>query len=125
MRPFRAKQSPPVAVGIDVGDSVLLQLRGMRLGPLRRSQQARLLAVPEAIDHGALRLPSLFKQFRQRACFLQFRARAGYRVACSIDPGVVMIAANYPFVWIPGAWYTCNYVIERLAIPAELQMQVR
>src|SRR5512143_4134060 len=100
MRPFRAKQAPPVTVGIDVGDRVLLQLRGMRLGPLRRSQQARFLAVPEAIDNSPLRLPPLLSQFRQRACFLQFRARARYRVTCSVEPGVVMIAANHPFVWI-------------------------
>src|SRR6185312_5139668 len=118
MRPFRAKQAAPVAVGIDVGDSVLLQFRGMRLGPLRRSEQARFLAVPEAIDNGSLRFPPLLSQFRQRSRLLQFSARARYRIARSIDPGVVMIAANHPFVWISGTWYTCNYVVERLAVPA-------
>src|ERR1700676_329323 len=115
MRPFGAKEAPPVAIRIDIGDSVLLQLRGVRLGPFRRSQQAGFLPVPE----GPRRIPTLLSQFRQCACLLQFRARARYRVACSIDPGVVMIAANHPFVWISGAWYTCNYVVERLSIPVE------
>src|SRR5690348_9382096 len=97
----------------------------MRLGPFGRSQQTGFLAVPEAVNDGPLRLPPLLPQLRQPTGLFQFRARARYRVTSSIDPGVVMITANHPFVRISGTWDTCNYVIERLAVPAELQMQVR
>ncbi len=51
------QEAPRVGVRVDVHDGLLLQLFGVSLGPLRRPQQTRLLAVPTRVHQGALRAP--------------------------------------------------------------------
>ena len=48
VRALGVEEAAAVAVGVDVGDRVLLQLGLVRLDPLGRSEQRRLLAVPRA-----------------------------------------------------------------------------
>ena len=48
VRASAVEKAAAVAVGVDVDDRFLLQLGGVRLDPLGRSEQRRLLAVPRA-----------------------------------------------------------------------------
>ena len=59
-----------VAVAIDVGHRMLAKFVGMSFAPFGRAEQPRFLAVPDAINNGALRLPSLFEQSRQGRALL-------------------------------------------------------
>src|SRR5690348_5489782 len=71
MRPFSREASSAIAIGVDVGHSVLLQLGCMSLCPFRRAEQHGLFAVPRAVNDGPLRLPSLLAKFTQRTALLQ------------------------------------------------------
>src|ERR1700691_4076623 len=100
MRSFGAKVSAAVSIGVEVGDRMLLELRGVSFTPLGRSQQTLFLTIPKAVNHGALGLPTLLQQFSESACLFQFRARSGERVFGSVHPGIVMIASNHPLIGI-------------------------
>ncbi len=97
----------------------------MVFGPLRRSEQRGLLTIPEAINDGARWLPALLQQLAERSRFFELRACAGERVLGTIDPGVVMIAANDPLVREFRAGDARDDVIEGFAIPVETDGQVR
>src|SRR5439155_1002507 len=58
VRALDLEEAPAVGVGVDVGDGLLLQLGVVGLGPFRRAQQPRLLAVPRRVDDRALRRPA-------------------------------------------------------------------
>ena len=55
---------------------MLLQFVGVRLGPFGGAQQAGLFAVPDAINDGALRLPSLLQQLAERRVLLPVQGTA-------------------------------------------------
>ena len=124
VRALHTQKSSTVAIRVDIGDGVLFQIRGVRLGPFGRTEQAGFLAVPETIDDGPLRLPALFQQFRKAAHLFHLGDRAGDWILRAIHPGVVMIAANDPFVRILGAGNAHDHVIEALRIPVEFHAHV-
>src|SRR2546425_5306745 len=64
VRPCRQEIAPAVHVRVDVDRSVLPQLVPVRLDPLGRAEQARLLAVPGGVDDRAPRLPPLVRELR-------------------------------------------------------------
>ena len=113
------EEAAAVAIGVEVSDGVLFQFVGVKLGPLGRSEQGRLFAVPEAIDDGAGGLPALLEQFAEGACFFEFRAGAADGISGAVDPGVMMIAANDPLIGELFAGDGCDDIVERLAIPVE------
>ncbi len=98
VRASRVEDAAPVAVAVDVDRGVLAQFLGVRLGPLGRAEQARLLAVPRREDDRAPRLPALLQQLAQRARFLEQRDLAGDRIVRAVDPRVVVVAAHDPLV---------------------------
>ena len=110
-------KSAPVAIGVDISDRVLFKIRGMRLRPFGGTEQPRLFAIPEAVNDGPLRLPALLQQFGKPAHLFHFGDRAGKRILRAVDPRVVMIAANHPFVRIFGARNPHDHVIKRASYP--------
>src|SRR5262249_13598629 len=116
-----AKESASVAIGVDIDDSVLLQLGGVGFRPLRRTEQSRLFTIPEAINDGALRLPALLQHLGETASLLHFGNRARNRIVRTVHPAVMMVAANHPLVGILRAGNTRDYVVETLDIPVELK----
>ncbi len=115
----------PVAIGVDIGDGVLAQFIIMCFGPFSGAEQAGFFAVPEAIDDSAVRLPALLEQLAERAGFFQFGTGAGERIFGAIDPSIVMVAANDPLIGILRAGDFGDDVVQRLAIPVELEMEMR
>ena len=76
----------PGAVGVDVGDRLLAQLIGVLFGPLGRSEQPPLLAVPRREDDRAGRLPALLHQLAERARRLHQHDIAARRIARRRSP---------------------------------------
>ena len=100
MRAAGAKEAAPVAIGIDISDGMLTQFGGVSFGPFSRAEQPWFFAVPEAVNNGAIRLPALLQQFPQRARLLHFRTRSRDGIARAVDPRIMMIAADNPFIGI-------------------------
>ena len=113
-----------VAVGVDVRDGVCAQFVGVLFGPFGRAEQARLFAVPRAIDDGALRLPALLEQFAERARFFEHGDHAGDRIFGAIHPGVVVIAADDPLVGKRRARNFRDHVVDGLDVPVGFHFQV-
>src|SRR5688572_32439562 len=67
MRSTGAQPAFTGAVGIDVGDSLLLQLRFVFLCPLGGAEQSPLFAVPQSEDDRARRTPSRLQQLAKTA----------------------------------------------------------
>ncbi len=65
-----------VAVAVDVGHGVLAKFVGVGFTPFGRAEQPGLLAIPHAINNGALRLPSLLEQSGQAARLFHQNDRA-------------------------------------------------
>jgi hypothetical protein len=76
---------------------------GVRLGPLGRPDQRRLLAVPRREDQRAAGVPSLLQQLADRAHLLEHRDLARHGIVRAVDPGVVVVAAHDPRVGRAGA----------------------
>ena len=62
MRSRHIQKAPVVAIRVDVDGGVMAQFVGVGLHPFGGTQQHRFLAIPRAVNNGAPRLPSLFKQ---------------------------------------------------------------
>src|SRR5579859_3029903 len=65
MRSLHKEIAASGAVGVEVHHRLLPQLIDMRLHPLRRSKQPRLLAIPRAVDDCPPRLPALLHEFAE------------------------------------------------------------
>src|SRR2546422_289267 len=98
VRPCRQEIAPAVHVWVEVDRSVLPQLVPVRLDPLGRAEQARLLAVPGGVDDRAPRLPSLTRQLSQGARLLEQRHEPRDGILGAVHPGVVMVAPHDPLV---------------------------
>ena len=122
--PLHAEEAAAVAVGVDVGDRVLPQLLRVRLGPLGRAEQHRLLAVPRAVDDRALRAPALLAQLAERPRLLEQRHEAGDRVLGAVHPRVVVVAAHDPLVRELRAGDARDHVVHGLDVPVERDLQV-
>ena len=122
--PSAPQEAAAVAIGVDVDRRLALQFGGVRLRPLGGAEQARFLAVPRAVDDGALGLPALLEERAERAHLFHQRPGAGDRIFRAVDPGVVMIAADDPLVGELAAGNAHDHVVERLGVPVELQLQV-
>ena len=108
--------STVTAVGIDVGDGVLVQFADVGFDPFDGAQQAGLFAIPCAINDGAFGRPALLVQFAESARFFEFGRHAGDGIVGAVDPRVMMIAANDPLIGI-GAGDRGDDVVERLDVP--------
>src|SRR6185503_14089191 len=87
-------EAAAIRVAVEVRDRVAAQLIPVLLRPLRRAQQAPLLAVPRGEDDGACRPPAGLEQRSHRArTFLEcYQPRDG--ILGAVHPGVVMIAVD-------------------------------
>src|SRR3981081_2929179 len=94
MRSLDIQVSSAVAVAIDIGDGMCLELVGVRFNPLRGAEQSRLLAIPCGVDDRPLRPPSLLVQRAQRAGLLELCAKPRNWILGSIYPGTVGVPAN-------------------------------
>ena len=100
VRAGHAQEPAAVAVGVDVHGRMRAQLRIVLFGPFGGTQQPFFLAVPHAIDDGALRFPALLQQFGESAGFFHQSHRARNGIFGAVHPGIVMVAANDPLVGI-------------------------
>src|SRR5437899_2955719 len=98
---------------------MLTQLCRMCLHPLGRTQECRLFAIPEAIEDGALRMPTLLEQLPKAARLFQFCTGPGQGIAGSVDPRIMMVATNHPLIGKSGAGDRRDHIVERLAVPVE------
>ena len=119
-----AQEAPVAVVGVQVSHYVLLNGFGIGFGPLRRAQQAGLLAVPGAEHDGALGPPAGFHQLAQGAGLFQFSHHAAEGVVGPVHPGVVVVAAHYPLVGQGAAFERSDDVVHRLGFPVEGQLQM-
>ena len=98
VRAFRAEIAAAIGIRVQVNDGMLSKLIGVRFYPLRGTEKAGLFAIPRAVIDGALRSPAGLYQFGQGARFLELVHLAGNRIVGAVDPRIVVIAANNPFV---------------------------
>src|SRR5437764_12511830 len=89
-----------IGVAVDVHRGMLLELLSVVFGPFGRAEEHGLFAVPGAVDDRALRFPALFEQQGERSSLFQqcYLSRNG--IFGSVHPGIMMIAADNPRVWI-------------------------
>src|SRR5579859_6601930 len=124
MRALHAQIAAAITVSIDVDGGVLLEFGRVVLSPFGRAQKHGLLAVPGAIDNGALRLPALLEQFAQRPRFFEQRYLPGNWVFGAVDPAIVVVAADNPLIGRFGALDLEDDVVNRLDVPVERNFQV-
>ena len=124
MRPGQFEVPAAVRVAVQVGDGAGHELVRMSLDPLRGPEQARLLAVPGRIDDRATGVPSLTHQIPERAGFLEQRALARQRILGAVDPGVVMVPADDPFVRGAAPGDARDHVIQGTRVPIRAHAQV-
>ena len=121
---FDFEVAAPVAVGVDVGDAVRAQFFIVRFGPLGGAEKPRFLAVPRAINDGALRLPSGLHQLPKRARLFEHRDHPGNRIFCAVHPAIVMVSANHPLVGKSETLNFSNHVVDRLDLPVRFHFQM-
>src|SRR5215831_16073263 len=92
------KKTTSVAVRVDINGGITPELIGVIFSPLRGAEQHGLFAVPGAIFDGPLGLPSLLEQLRESSSLLQKRNLGGNWILGSIDPCVMVVAADDPLV---------------------------
>src|SRR6266852_7184774 len=114
MGTLQSEKTAAIGVGIDVGDRVFAQFVEMVLHPFGGAEQSRLFAIPRAINNGALGLPTRFDEFTESAGFLELRDEAGDGIFRAVDPGVVVIAANYPLIGIAATGDVRDHVVDWL-----------
>ena len=104
-----------------------LQLVHVIFDPFDRSQQSGFFSIPCAIDDGALGSPSLAMQLAQHARFFEHGGLAGNRIVGAVDPGVMMIAAQYPLLAAIRASQSADNVVDRLDVPVgcDFEMHLR
>src|SRR5258708_22617001 len=98
VRALHTQNAAAIAIGIDVDYALALELLAVRLGPLGGAEQPGLLAIPRAVDDGALRFPALLQQRTHRAHFLHHGNEARDRILSAVHPRVVMVAAYDPLI---------------------------
>ena len=123
-RTLCAEVPATVAIRVEISNSMRGQLWRMRLNPLGRAEQRRLFAIPEAVDYRALRMPALLEQFAQSACLFELCARARKGIACTVDPRIMVVAANNPLIRQRGTGNRRDHVVERLPVPVEADRQM-
>ena len=118
------EEAAAIAVGVDVDDGLLAQLRFVMLDPLGRSEQALLFTVPGGIDDRPLRSPALLYELPERTSFLELRGHPACRILCAVHPGVVVVAADDPLVGVGRSRQARDDVVDALETPIEGQLQV-
>ena len=121
VRPAHVQPALPGAVRVDVDRRVCLQLGGMLLGPLRRTEQSPFLAVPQRQDDGAPGTPARLEQLAQRTAGLHERHRTADGVIGAVDPGVVMVAVDHPLVGQLAPGDADDHVVQGPRLPVEAQ----
>ena len=119
-----AQKAPPIAVGVDIGHALGLQLSGVGLGPFGGAQQHRLLGVPAGVDDRPLGLPAGLDQRPQRLGLAHHRHVAGQGIAGPKHPAVTVVAAHHPFVRLGAALQLGDHVIGRLQAPVGNHLQM-
>ena len=87
----------------------------MGFGPFGRAQQPGFFTVPGAKDNRSFRSPARFGQLTRRSRLFEQSHEAADGISGSVDPGIVMIAANHPFVRTLAAAKTRNQMNCRFA----------
>ena len=72
----------------------------------------------------ALGLPTLLHQFSDGARFLQQGDLPGGRVLRAVHPGIVMIAADHPFLGELRAGNSGDHVVDFLHVPIKIHLQM-
>src|SRR5258707_6889958 len=103
---------------------MLCELIGVRLDPLCRSKQSRLLSIPRGVDDRSLRPPSLRIQSAECARLLELADESGDGILRAIDPRIVMISADHPFICFCGSRNLCDYIVDRLETPVRFDSHV-
>ncbi len=119
-----AEEAAAVAVGIDVDESLGLQLVAVRLGPLGGAKEHRLFAVPARVDDRPLRLPAGLDETTERLGLGQQGDLAAQGVGGPHHPAVVVVAAHDPVVRRLAALQGADHVVEGLLRPVRLHRQV-
>src|ERR1017187_2272025 len=118
------EESAAVAVGVDIRDRLLREILGVRLDPLCRADQARLLAVPSRVHDRAPRLPPGPRERAERFRLGQLGHEAADRVLRAVHPRVVVVSAQNPLVRKLRALQHREDVAHRLHPPVERELQV-
>ena len=98
VRAARAEEPAAVAVRVQIGDRLFRKLVRVRLDPLRRADETRLLAVPRRVHDRALRPPAGLRERAERLRLGQLGHEAADRVLRAVHPRVVVVAAQNPLV---------------------------
>src|SRR4029079_16865514 len=108
-----AQEAAAVIVGVDVEQSLALELCGMLLGPFGRPQEPRLLAVPARVDDRPRGPPARAVERAKRLGLAHQRDLTGRRVGGAEPPSIVMVAADDPLVGILRAAKHRDDVVDR------------
>lgn len=99
MRASKVESGAGIRVGVEVDDCLFTELVGVLLDPFGRADEAPLFRIPTGEEDRAFGLPSLADGFCQGAGGLHQGGIAADRVCGAVDPGVMVIAVDDPFVW--------------------------
>src|SRR5438093_2407946 len=118
------QSSLPVAVAVDINDGLRLQLVGVLLRPLGGAEQALLFPVPSGQNDAPLRPPALLEELAKCACLLQDCDHAAYGMGGAVDPRIMMVALDDPFIGKSAPLYARDDVIRGVKIPVAGNLEV-
>src|SRR5215212_9881238 len=96
----------------------------MRFNPLGRAEQSGFLSVPCRIDNRAFWFPAAPHEFADCARLLHLGHKTADGIVSAVDPGVVMIASDNPFVWSFAAAKLRYDIIGRNSLPIEFELEM-
>src|SRR5690349_9573388 len=100
------------------------QFIGMELSPLCGAEQHRFLSIPGAVNHGALRFPSLLQKLGKRAGFFEQSDLCRNGILRAVHPCIMVIAANDPSIRLSCARNFGDDVVHRLNVPIRSYLQM-
>src|SRR3972149_6855096 len=100
MRSCDAEVSASVRIAVDIKNRFLFQLIGVSLGPFSRPDQTLFFGIPCTVDNRPLWSPPLLQQLAERPCLFQDCNHSRCRVLSAVDPGIMMVSPEDPFVGI-------------------------
>src|SRR5262249_3853321 len=124
MRSCRAEPPLPVTVRVQVQHRFLLELVCMSLGPFGGAEQALLFSIPGTNYNRPPGLPPLLAQLAKRVRCFHDGDHPARGIVRAVDPRIVVIAVDDPFVWIIASSDPADHVVKSLQRPVERHLQM-
>src|SRR5262245_27368451 len=124
MRASDGQKSSRVVVRVDVQDRFSLQFVRMTFSPFGGADQGLFFTIPSAVNDRALGPPTGFRQLADGLGFSQNRDHSTDGIFRTVDPSVMMIAANNPFVGELAPTEAGDHVVGWNCIEVELEREV-